>query len=72
MSDDERNRNQRVEFHMMQVQILQPSRKKMKDEEKISGHEHGVESQLDKKRSQRPGNFSFHRKLRRALHTVRR
>src|ERR1700674_3957705 len=60
LADDQRDRDQGVDFHVMQVQILKPRGKVMKDEEEISRDERAIDGQLEQERAQGFCSFSFH------------
>jgi hypothetical protein len=53
LADDENDGHERVKFHVMQVQILEPTAQKMEDEKEINRHENDVDRELDQERSQR-------------------
>src|SRR6266404_952415 len=62
LANDQDDRDQRVSFDMMEMQILEPAREIMEDQEKISGDENGVEGELDQERPQGAGLFLFRRR----------
>src|SRR3954471_2517393 len=59
LADDQNDRDRRVNPDVIQMQILEPAGEKMEDQEKIGGHENGIDGELDEEGPEGVGFLLF-------------